>query len=514
MSIKHYKAGATIFAKGQPSDAAYILQSGQVELSDGTLLEPGGVLGIDDLFHQQPHSYSATAKQDCSFEVLSVDRLDELAAGSPPEIQKILEGLLHRPAQQQKDEGTSGAIGVNDRFATVLDRLTDFLSGSKAEDEAPVPTATAGINRKFFEEMEETKPIRHLLVDENINDILINGHKDVFIERHGKLEKTNVTFASDKDVYKLAEKIVMLVGRKLNRHRPLIDARLQDGSRVNIIAPPLAVDGTSVSIRKFPTRRLTLDIMREQKNISPAVCEFLKIVARCRINTLVSGGTGSGKTTLLNAMVDHIDHTERLVTIEDAVELRPHQPDVVRLETRPTTAGIKASEQVTMRDLVRNALRMRPDRIIVGEVRGEEAFDMLQAMNTGHEGSLTTIHANHPRDGLSRLENMVSMANVNLPNKALRYQIASALQVVIQVSRMRDGHRRITHVSEIVGMEGEMVTMHDLFNFVVEREDDKGNLSGTFKWAGIMPRFVRRIAYYGELKHLEDALGVALPKNL
>jgi pilus assembly protein CpaF len=362
--------------------------------------------------------------------------------------------------------------------------------------------------------MEETRPIRHLLVDENINDILVNGPKDVFIERQGKLEKTNVTFAKDEDVFRLAEKIVMLVGRKLNRHRPLIDARLQDGSRVNIIAPPLAVDGTSISIRKFPTRRLTLDIMREQKNMSASVCEFLKIIARCRINILVSGGTGSGKTTLLNAMVDHIDHTERLVTIEDAVELRPRQPDIVRLETRPTTAGIKASEQVTMRDLVRNALRMRPDRIIVGEVRGEEAFDMLQAMNTGHEGSLTTIHANHPRDALSRLENMVNMANVNLPNKALRYQIASALQVVIQVSRMRDGHRRITHISEIVGMEGEMVTMHDLFNFVVEREDDKGNLSGSFKWAGIMPRFVRRIAYYGELKHLEEALGVALPKNL
>ncbi len=406
---------------------------------------------------------------------------------------------------------TESAMEIRKLLIDLLRDASNAGPVEEAQEGYPVPT---GLQQVAFENLPEVIPIRHLLMDQTINDILINGHTRVFIERMGKLEPADVRFPDDESVYRIAEKIVSLVGRTLDRKRPLIDARLQDGSRVNIIAPPLAVDGTSISIRKFPSRRLTLDAMRDQHNISPNVCEFLKVIARCRINAVISGGTGSGKTTLLNAIMDHIDPSERLVTIEDAVELRPKQPDSIRLETRTTTAGVKQAEQVTMRDLVRNALRMRPDRIIVGEVRGEEAFDMLQAMNTGHEGSLTTIHANHPRDALSRLENMVSMGNVNLPTKALRYQIASAVQLVIQISRMRDSHRRVAFISEIVGMEGDMITMHDLFNFVVDKEDKNGKLVGTFKWSGIMPRFIRRIAYYGELKNLEQALGVVLPRNL
>jgi pilus assembly protein CpaF len=296
--------------------------------------------------------------------------------------------------------------------------------------------------------------------------------------------------------------------------RPLVDARLLDGSRVNIIAPPLAVDGTSISIRKFSKKLVTLDLMAQNNNISQQVCEFLKVVGRCRLNVVISGGTGSGKTTLLNAISQYIDPTERVVTIEDAAELKLQQPHVVRLETRPHHIGMRADEDVSMRDLVKNALRMRPDRIIVGEVRGPEAFDMLQAMNSGHEGSLTTIHANHPRDALSRMENMISMADLQIPMKSLRYQIASALHVVVQISRMRDGQRRITYISEIVGMEGDVITMHDLFSYKPEGEDAKGKLVGVFKWSGIVPRFLKRIEYYGEVGRLEGALGVKFPKTM
>jgi pilus assembly protein CpaF len=248
--------------------------------------------------------------------------------------------------------------------------------------------------------------------------------------------------------------------------------------------------------------------------VSVALAEFLKIAGHCRLNVVISGGTGSGKTTLLNALSRHIDNRERIVTIEDAAELQLQQPHVIRLETRPYTVGMKAGEEVSMRDLVKNALRMRPDRILVGEVRGPEAFDMMQAMNTGHEGSLTTVHANHPRDALSRLENMISMADLQIPIKSLRYQIASALHLIIQISRMRDGYRRVTYVTEVVGMEGDVITMHDLFSFVPTGEDSKGMIVGDYKWSGIMPRFVRRVAYYGEIARLEQALGIKLPKNL
>jgi pilus assembly protein CpaF len=370
------------------------------------------------------------------------------------------------------------------------------------------------MSQDLAKQLSHLEIIRPLLDDDSINDILINGSNNVFVERNGLLEKANIIFPSDTEVLQLAEKIVKVVGRKIDKKRPLVDARLADGSRVNIIAPPLAVDGTTISIRKFSKKKITLDTMSEQNNISHSLAEFLKIVGKCRLNTVISGGTGSGKTTLLNALSRHIDDRERIVTIEDAAELQLQQPHVVRLETRPYIVGMKEGEEVSMRDLVKNALRMRPDRILVGEVRGPEAFDMMQAMNTGHEGSLTTVHANHPRDALSRLENMISMADLQIPVKSLRYQIASALHLIIQISRMRDGFRRITYVTEVVGMEGDMITMHDLFNFVPTGEDTNGKITGEYKWTGIMPRFIRRVAYYGEVKQLEAALGIKLPKNI
>jgi len=354
-------------------------------------------------------------------------------------------------------------------------------------------------------------PLRPLLEDDSINDILINGPDQVYVERAGKLYKTDLKFASDEQVFQIAQAIGAQIGRTFDTSRPLLDARLPDGSRVNVIAPPLAVDGTSISIRKFAKRSLTLDIMRDQGNISPQLCEFLKVAARCRLNIIISGGTGSGKTTLLNAISQHIDNDERIVTIEDAAELRLQQPHVVRLETRPVRMG-RREDEVSIRDLMRNALRMRPDRILIGEVRGAEAFDMMQAMNTGHEGSLTTIHANHPRDAIARLENMITMANLNLPTQAVRSQISSAINLVVQISRMRDSCRRVAFVSEVVGMETEIITMQDLFTFQVKGETSDSKLLGEFKWSGIMPRFMRRVAYYGETERLSTALGVKLPK--
>ena len=391
-----------------------------------------------------------------------------------------------------------------------LESLTRTIQAAYGLDheEEKIQNLTA----RLVEEIQNLGPIQPLLEDDTVNDVLINRHDKIFVERHGKLELTDVTFPSDAAVIDIAEKVVGAVGRRLNPSRPLVDARLLDGSRVNIIAPPLSVDGTAISIRKFAKKTITLDMMREQNNMSPALAEFLRIIAKCRLNVMISGGTGSGKTTMMNAMSQHIDDIERVVTIEDAAELKLQLSNLVRLETKPVTFDSRREEEVSIRDLVKNALRMRPDRIIVGEVRGAEAFDMMQAMNTGHEGSLTTIHANHPRDALSRLENMINMANLNLPVTAIRQQISSAINIIVQVSRMRDGHRRITFVTELVGMEGDVITMQDLFQFQSQGEGSDGKLKGNFQWSGIMPRFLRRAAYYGEQENLAKCLGVKLPK--
>jgi pilus assembly protein CpaF len=347
-------------------------------------------------------------------------------------------------------------------------------------------------------------PLEPLMADESITDIMVNGPRQVYIERKGKLELADVHFRDDQHVMNVATKIVSRIGRRIDEAKPLVDARLADGSRVNIIIPPLALDGPSISIRKFAKKTITLDIMAQTGSISAPMSTVLKIAARCRLNILISGGTGSGKTTLLNAMSRMIDPAERTVTIEDAAELQLQQPHVVRLETRPP--NLEGSGEITMRDLLKNALRMRPDRIIIGECRGEEALDMLQAMNTGHDGSMSTIHANNPREALTRLENMIGMGGINLPSKAVRTQIASAIHLIAQVNRMRDGTRRVTHLVEVVGMEGDVITTQELFTYQFQGETGEGRLRGVFKPSGIRPAFLPRAEYYGLDRALLEAI--------
>ncbi len=347
-------------------------------------------------------------------------------------------------------------------------------------------------------------PLEALLADEKITDIMVNGPKQIYIERGGKLTLTDIAFRDNAHVMSIASRIVTRIGRRVDETSPMCDARLEDGSRVNIIIPPLAIDGASISIRKFAKKSITLDIMAKQKNISDPMATVFKIAARCKLNILISGGTGSGKTTLLNAFSRMIEPGERVVTIEDAAELQLQQPHVVRLETRP--ANLEGDGEVTIRDLVKNALRMRPDRIILGECRGSEAVDMLQAMNTGHEGSMSTIHANRPREALTRLENMFGMAGMNMPLGAVRTQIASAIDLIVQVSRMRDGMRRITHVAEVVGIEGEIITTQDLFTYEFEGEDRDGMLLGSFRSSGLRPQFAEKAAYFGLDRPLIEAV--------
>src|SRR5215510_7470941 len=356
----------------------------------------------------------------------------------------------------------------------------------------------------LLDDMLGLGPLEPLLAEETITDIMVNGPYQVYVERKGKLELTDVKFRDNQHVLNICSRIVSQVGRRVDESQPLCDARLLDGSRVNIIIPPLAIDGPSISIRKFSKKGITLDIMAKTRNISENMAKVLKIAARCRLNILISGGTGSGKTTLLNAMSQLIDVGERVVTIEDAAELQLQQPHVVRLETRPP--NLEGVGEINMRDLVKNSLRMRPDRIILGEVRGAEALDMLQAMNTGHDGSLGTIHANRPREALTRLENMIGMASINLPPKAVRTQIASAIDMIVQISRMRDGMRRLTNLMEVVGMEGDVITTQELYSFEFEGEDQQGNIKGNFKSSGLRPHFLPKASYFGLDRALMEAM--------
>jgi pilus assembly protein CpaF len=347
-------------------------------------------------------------------------------------------------------------------------------------------------------------PLEPLLADETVSDIMVNGPKQVYVERRGKLELTEVMFRDEAHLMNICTKIATRIGRRIDESRPMADARLPDGSRVHMIIAPLAIDGAMISIRKFAKKTITLDVMVANGTISPAMATVLKIAARCRLNILISGGTGSGKTTLLNALSGLIDNAERTVTIEDAAELQLQQAHVGRLETRP--ANLEGTGEVTARDLLKNALRMRPDRIIIGECRGEEAFDMLQAMNTGHDGSMSTIHANSPREALTRLESMICMAGLNTPSRGIRSQIASAVQLICQINRMRDGQRRVTQITEVVGMEGDTITTHDLFTFKFQGEGTDGRLRGTFQPSGIRPAFLPRAEYYGLDKMLLETI--------
>lgn len=348
---------------------------------------------------------------------------------------------------------------------------------------------------QIVDDMIGLGPLEPLLKDELVTDIMVNGPYQIYVERKGKLDLSDARFRDEAHVMNVAQRIVTAVGRRVDESSPICDARLKDGSRVNVIAPPLSLKGCSISIRKFSKKKITLDVMASQRNISDEVCKLLKIAGACRLNIIISGGTGSGKTTLLNALSRLIDHGERVVTIEDAAELQLQQPHVVPLETRP--ANLEGEGEVTMRDLVKNALRMRPDRIILGEVRGGEAIDLLQAMNTGHDGSMGTLHANNPREALTRLENMVNMSGLRLPSHAIRHQISSAVQLIVQIQRMRDGIRRITHVTEVLGMEGEVIITQDLYTYQFQGEDEHGKLIGDFKSSGLRPNFTRQAAYFG-----------------
>ena len=391
--------------------------------------------------------------------------------------------------------------------AALRREITKLVSEIATEDRVQLnKLEEAALAADLSDDMVGLGPLETLLEDDDVTDVLANGPFDIYVERHGKLEKTAARFRDPQHLVNIAQRIATAIGRRVDEASPMVDARLADGSRVNIVLPPLVLNGGTISIRKFPKRSLTLDMMVQQENLSLEIARLLQIAARSRLNILISGGTGSGKTTLLNAISQQIDRDERVITVEDAVELRLQQPHIVQMETRPS--NIEGIGQVAQRELVRNALRMRPDRIIVGEVRGAEAFDMLQAMNTGHDGSMSTVHANSPRDALYRVENMVMMANLNLPLKAIRMNVASALDLVVHIERMRDGIRRVQSIVEIVGIEGDIITTRDLFTFHYHGERGDGTIEGMFESTRMRPDFLARAARIGLGRQLLDALDI------
>jgi pilus assembly protein CpaF len=351
------------------------------------------------------------------------------------------------------------------------------------------------LSREILDEIFGLGPLEPLLKDPTISDILVNRFDRVYVERAGKLEITGLSFKDNQHLMQIIDRIVSRIGRRVDESSPMVDARLQDGSRVNAIIPPLALDGACLSIRRFGRDPVTARNMLDNKTLTEPMLELLSAIVKGRLNVIISGGTGAGKTTVLNVLSGYIPNSERIVTIEDAAELQLKQEHVVRLETRPP--NIEGKGSVRMRQLVINSLRMRPDRIVVGEVRGEEAFDMLQAMNTGHEGSLTTVHANSPRDALARIENMVSMANLNIPERAIRHQIANAVHAVVQVARLSDGSRKVLTISEVTGMDGDMIAMQDIFVFERTGIDESGKVRGVFRSTGLAPHFAERLATAG-----------------
>ncbi len=364
------------------------------------------------------------------------------------------------------------------------------------QENAPLTSAERErVTQEILDELFGLGPLEPLLADPSISDILVNGYRTVYIERAGRLERTGIEINDEQHLRRIIDRIVSRVGRRVDESSPMVDARLPDGSRVNAIIPPLALDGPALSIRRFGIDPLKASDLLANQTLTPPMLELLQTAVKAKLNILISGGTGAGKTTLLNVLSASVPDGERIITIEDAAELQLKQEHVVRLETRPP--NVEGKGAVRQRELVINALRMRPDRIIVGEVRGAEALDMLQAMNTGHEGSLTTIHANSPRDALARLETMVSMAGLQLPDKAIRQQIASAIDVVIQISRLSDGSRKVINISEVVGMEGPVVTMQDLFLFKRQGVDDRGRVRGHFEATGVRPKFAEKILEAG-----------------
>lgn len=421
----------------------------------------------------------------------------------PTETVPILFSAVSRQEQEWKDR-------IFDRLMTILDltvlasldehqgrqRINEVASHLLREEAAPLNEAAQRRVVKMIEdEILGLGPLEPLLAEPSVSDILVNGYHTVYVERFGKLEPTPIRFRDDDHLMRIIDRIVSGVGRRIDESSPMVDARLKDGSRVNAIIPPLTLDGPVLSIRRFALDLLQIEDMIRLRALTPIIAEVIEGIVKARLNVLISGGTGAGKTTMLNVMSSFIPAHERIITIEDSAELQLQQPHVVRLETRPP--NIEGKGQITQRDLVRNSLRMRPDRIILGEVRQEEAFDMLQAMNTGHDGSLTTVHANTARDALTRIENMVAMGGMDLAPRTVRAQIASAIHVVLQLERLEDGRRKLISVQEINGMEGEIVTMTEIFKFHRQGIDEQGNVVGVFRATGMVPRFHERLLQRG-----------------
>ena len=427
------------------------------------------------------------------------------APGPAPELanRDELKEQIRAALMSRIDPSVAGRIPRNTLRAEVAKLVSEIATEERIQLNELEETALA---TELTDDMVGLGPLEPFLEDDDITDVLVNGPFDVFVERRGKLEKTGARFRDAQHLVGVAQRIAAAIGRRIDEASPMVDARLADGSRVNIVLPPIVLNGGTISIRKFPKRGMTLDSIVRLDSLSQELARLLQIGARSRLNILISGGTGSGKTTLLNAISRYIDNDERVITIEDAVELRLQQPHVVQMETRPP--NIEGAGHIPQRELVRNALRMRPDRIIVGEVRGPEAFDMLQAMNTGHDGSMSTIHANSPRDALFRLENMVMMANLSIPLRAIRMQIASALNLIVHIERMRDGIRRVQNIAEIAGMEGDIITTRELFAFHYRGERNDSTIEGEFVSTRMRPDFVERAARHGFSRSLLAALDI------
>ncbi|SCK30669.1 pilus assembly protein CpaF [Variovorax sp. HW608] len=418
---------------------------------------------------------------------------DEAANAGTSDAYKALKSRLHLKLLEKFDLAALDTLtpeALRNEIATMVGRLV-------LEEQAAVnDLESRTLIRDIQHEMLGFGPIEVLMADPTVSDILVNRFDQIYVERRGRLELTSIAFTDEKHLLRIIDKIVSRIGRRIDESSPMVDARLPDGSRVNAVIQPIALDGAMMSIRRFAHKPLKMqNLVEDLKSLTPQMAQMLEALSKSKVNMIISGGTGAGKTTLLNILSGYIPEAERVVTIEDAAELQMQQPHVVRLETRP--ANIEGRGEITQRALVRNALRMRPDRIVIGEVRGAEAVDMLQAMNTGHEGSLTTIHANNPRDALSRLENMIGMANLNLPHRAARQQIASAITVVIQALRMTDGKRKITSIQEITGMEGEVITMQEIFAYRQTGVGPEGQVEGYFHATGVRPKFADRLRAFG-----------------
>lgn len=484
---------------------------------------------VDPLLSEDPLQTDIQDKSESKPEAKKPDAPAAKKPASPKEVKSMDDGILDQDEEEvssEDDEDSMTSLRLQRARNRIWLDLRDgidlkALARMKAEEAREevysavaeiarfrnldlTPAELKRIAKECGDDMLGFGPLEELLEIDGIADIMINGPETVYIELNGKIERSHIQFRDNQHLVTICQRIVGAIGRRVDESSPICDARLPDGSRVNVIIPPLAVDGACMTIRKFTKDKLTLEKLLEFGAMTPSAAKLIMAIGRCRVNVLISGGTGSGKTTMLNCLTRYIEQGERIITCEDACELQLQQPHVVRLETRPP--NLEGVGEVTMRDLVKNCLRMRPERIIVGEVRGPEAFDLLQAMNTGHDGSMGTVHANNPREALSRMENMIAMGGLNLPIIAVREQISAAVNVIIQVQRLRDGSRKVTHISEITGMEGDVVTMQDLFKLEFEGEDEDGKLITHLKSTGMRPKFWDNARQFGVENLVLDAM--------